>query len=146
MAPISGLTVDIYTPSLPIITEHMHTSPDLARLTVSVLLLSYGAFNLLFGTLSDSVGRPPANSICQPALRGGELNGSLRIQHCNLNYYSNSTRHRQCAVRHRFYCWLRTDCHGGQLGAHEKCAPSILIVFFANASLCASHLTGFILL
>ena len=55
--PISGASVDIYVPSLPAMTAYFNTTPGMTQLTISVFLLGYSCFCLLFGPLSDAIGR-----------------------------------------------------------------------------------------
>ena len=55
--PISGASVDIYVPSLPTITQHFAVSKTYSQLTISVFLLGYSVFSLLFGPMSDAIGR-----------------------------------------------------------------------------------------
>lgn len=42
MAPLSGVGIDIYTPSLPVITHHFAAKASLVKLTLSVYLLGLG--------------------------------------------------------------------------------------------------------
>ncbi len=57
LSPMSGLTTDIYVPSLPHVMAYFHTSPFLTRLTIPVYLFGYGVFQLISGPLMDSYGR-----------------------------------------------------------------------------------------
>ncbi|MFW0072764.1 MAG: multidrug effflux MFS transporter [Coxiella-like endosymbiont] len=57
MAPLSGVGIDIYTPSLPAITHHFAVKTSLVKLTLSVYLLGLGLGQFVFGILSDSFGR-----------------------------------------------------------------------------------------
>ncbi|AJA46987.1 drug resistance transporter, Bcr/CflA subfamily [Clostridium pasteurianum DSM 525 = ATCC 6013] len=52
-----GLGVDLYVPSLPIITNYFHTRTNLVQFTVSLYLLGYGIGQVILGILSDSFGR-----------------------------------------------------------------------------------------
>ncbi len=55
--PLTGAGVDIYVPSLPSITAFFHTSREYVQLSLTIYIFTYGICQLLFGTLSDSVGR-----------------------------------------------------------------------------------------
>ena len=57
MVPLAGMGIDVYTPSLPTFTIALHTSMQLAKLTLPMYLLGYAVGPLLFGTLSDKHGR-----------------------------------------------------------------------------------------
>ncbi len=54
---LMGLGVDLYVPSLPVITSFFHTKVSLVQLTVSLYLLGYGLGQVVLGVLSDSFGR-----------------------------------------------------------------------------------------
>ncbi len=54
---LMGLGVDLYVPSLPVITSFFHTNASLVQLTVSLYLLGYGLGQVVLGVLSDSFGR-----------------------------------------------------------------------------------------
>ncbi|MCH9644402.1 MAG: MFS transporter [Gammaproteobacteria bacterium] len=55
--PICGFGVDIYTPSLPIITHLLHASHSLGKLTISIYILGFGLGQVFAGPLSDRFGR-----------------------------------------------------------------------------------------
>ncbi|HIB85530.1 MAG TPA: Bcr/CflA family efflux MFS transporter [Chromatiaceae bacterium] len=57
--PFSGMCIDIYVPSLPALTTFFHTTPQMVQLTVPAFLLGLGIAQVIFGTLSDSLGRRP---------------------------------------------------------------------------------------
>jgi len=57
--PISGVGVDIYTPSLPSIAHYFHTSSSLAQLSLSVYLIGFGLSQLFIGPITDRHGRRP---------------------------------------------------------------------------------------
>jgi len=57
LTPISGISIDLYTPSLPYIVTHFGTTATMAQLTVPVYLLGYGLSQSLYGSLSDRFGR-----------------------------------------------------------------------------------------
>jgi len=55
----SIMSTDLYTPSLPYLTEYFATSPELLKLTISLNLIAYGLAQLIYGPLSDRFGRRP---------------------------------------------------------------------------------------
>src|SRR3990167_10454126 len=57
MAPLGGIGIDLYTPSLPAITRHFSVDASLVKLTLSIYLLGLGMGQFVFGFLSDSLGR-----------------------------------------------------------------------------------------
>lgn len=56
---IQPITTDLYLPALPVITEAFGAEMSLAQLTLSGLLLAFGASQLVWGPLSDRYGRRP---------------------------------------------------------------------------------------
>lgn len=62
MAPfdiLASLGMDIYLPVVPAIPELLGTTPAVIQLTLSLYMLLLGAGQLLFGPLSDRIGRRP---------------------------------------------------------------------------------------
>lgn len=62
MAPfdiLASLGMDIYLPVVPAMPELLGTTPALIQLTLSLYMLLLGAGQLLFGPLSDRIGRRP---------------------------------------------------------------------------------------
>jgi len=57
LVPLTGMGVDLYSPSLPAITTDLHTTHTLVKLTISMYFLGYALCQPFFGTLSDSYGR-----------------------------------------------------------------------------------------
>ena len=57
LIPISGLSIDIFTPALPIIEHALKTTPLAAQYTVSCYMISFGLSQLLWGPMSDIYGR-----------------------------------------------------------------------------------------
>lgn len=56
---LQPLTTDLYLPALPFITEFFDGSMGQAQLTLSALLLAFGASQLMWGPISDRFGRRP---------------------------------------------------------------------------------------
>lgn len=54
---ISGIGIDLYSPSLPAIATHFDIPASYAKITISTYLVGMGVGQLVFGTLSDSFGR-----------------------------------------------------------------------------------------
>ncbi|MBH1493834.1 CmlA/FloR family chloramphenicol efflux MFS transporter [Stenotrophomonas maltophilia] len=62
MAPfdlLASLAMDIYLPVVPAMPRALGTSPVLVQLTLSAYLLALGVGQLVFGPLSDRIGRRP---------------------------------------------------------------------------------------
>lgn len=62
MAPfdlLASLAMDIYLPVVPVMPRALQTSPTVVQLTLSIYLLVLGLGQLLFGPLSDRIGRRP---------------------------------------------------------------------------------------
>lgn len=55
--PISGLAVDIYVPSLPVVGKFFHISETLTQLTVTAFLISYGISQFFTGNFVEAYGR-----------------------------------------------------------------------------------------
>ena len=55
--PLSGVGIDLYTPSLPAVTTYFATEASLVKLTLNVYLLGSGLGQLFFGIMSDHWGR-----------------------------------------------------------------------------------------
>lgn len=56
---IQPVTTDLYLPALPVIAETFGAEMNQAQLTLSALLLAFGASQLVWGPLSDRYGRRP---------------------------------------------------------------------------------------
>ena len=56
---IQPITTDLYLPALPALTEGFGASMPQAQLTLTALLLAFGASQLFWGPLSDRFGRRP---------------------------------------------------------------------------------------
>ena len=62
MAPfdlLASLAMDIYLPVVPAMPERLGTSPTLIQLTLSLYMILLGAGQMVFGPLSDRIGRRP---------------------------------------------------------------------------------------
>lgn len=62
MAPfdlLASLAMDIYLPAVPVMPTELGTSPEIVQLTLSLYLLGLGLGQILFGPLSDRIGRRP---------------------------------------------------------------------------------------
>ena len=55
----SIMSTDLYTPSLPYLTDYFATTPELLKLTISLNLIAYGFAQLIYGPISDRFGRRP---------------------------------------------------------------------------------------
>ncbi|WP_297632669.1 Bcr/CflA family efflux MFS transporter [uncultured Clostridium sp.] len=54
---LMGLGVDLYVPSLPIITSYFHSTSGISYLTVGIYMLGYGLGQAILGPISDLHGR-----------------------------------------------------------------------------------------
>lgn len=54
---LQPLTTDLYLPALPALAAHFGTAPATAQLTLTALILAFGISQLLWGPLSDRIGR-----------------------------------------------------------------------------------------
>lgn len=57
IVPLSGVSIDLYVPSLPAVGHYFHTSKKWAQLTITAYLLGLGLLQLFAGSISDSFGR-----------------------------------------------------------------------------------------
>lgn len=55
--PLSGLSIDIYVPSLPAVTQYFHVNQSLVQLTISVYVLGFGISQFFSGSIVDCIGR-----------------------------------------------------------------------------------------
>lgn len=55
--PLSGLSIDIYVPSLPAVAQFFHVDKALVQLSVTMYMLGMGIMQLFAGAISDSFGR-----------------------------------------------------------------------------------------
>lgn len=57
LAGLTPMAIDTYLPSLPTISEELNTDIDLIQMTVSMYLLVFAFMQILFGPISDALGR-----------------------------------------------------------------------------------------
>ena len=55
--PLNGFGVDIYTPSLPILSKYFNTSKELLQISIGIYLLGFGVIQFFIGVICDSIGR-----------------------------------------------------------------------------------------
>ncbi len=55
--PLSGLSIDIYVPSLPAVTQYFGVDQSLVQLTISIYMLGFGIAQLFAGSIADCIGR-----------------------------------------------------------------------------------------
>jgi MFS transporter, DHA1 family, chloramphenicol/florfenicol resistance protein len=56
---LASLAMDMYLPVVPVMPDVLGTTPETVQLTLTVALIVIGAGQLLFGPLSDRLGRRP---------------------------------------------------------------------------------------
>ncbi|VVC77201.1 Bicyclomycin resistance protein [Aquicella siphonis] len=63
---ISGLSVDIYAPSLPAVTQYFNVDKGLVQFSITTYMIGFGLAQLFAGSFSDSLGRknPLIIAIC----------------------------------------------------------------------------------
>lgn len=61
--PLSGLSVDLYSPSLPAISDFFHVSHSSVKFTITAFILGFAIGQPFFGTFSDAKGRRLATLI-----------------------------------------------------------------------------------
>ena len=57
ITPLSGISIDMYAPSLPTIAHFFHISAALSKTTITLYLIGFGLGQIIFGCLNDSFGR-----------------------------------------------------------------------------------------
>lgn len=57
IVPLSGVSIDIYVPSLPAVSQYFHVTKNLSQLTITAYLLGLGLMQLFAGGISDAYGR-----------------------------------------------------------------------------------------
>jgi MFS transporter, DHA1 family, multidrug resistance protein len=63
IVPISGLSIDIYVPSLPAVAHYFNVDKGLVQLTITTYMVGMGFMQLLAGPISDTFGRKIPYSI-----------------------------------------------------------------------------------
>ena len=59
LVSVGPLTTDLYLPSLPNMARAFHAAPAEAKLTLSLYMAAFGCAQLVYGPLSDRLGRRP---------------------------------------------------------------------------------------
>ncbi len=57
IVPLSGVSIDIYVPSLPAVSHYFQVTKSLSQLTMTAYLLGFGLVQLFAGGISDGYGR-----------------------------------------------------------------------------------------
>ncbi|KAF8973659.1 major facilitator superfamily domain-containing protein [Flammula alnicola] len=60
----SPLTANIYLPALPTLSQAFHKSTELINLTVTIYMVLQGVAPMLWGPVSDHIGRRPTSAAC----------------------------------------------------------------------------------
>lgn len=63
IVPLSGLSIDIYVPSLPEVSQYFGVDKALSQLSITAYMLGLGVMQLFAGGISDSFGRKKPFSI-----------------------------------------------------------------------------------
>jgi DHA1 family bicyclomycin/chloramphenicol resistance-like MFS transporter len=59
LTAIGPFAIDMYLPALPAIGRNLNAEPHLVLATLTVFFIAFGSFQVVFGALSDIVGRKP---------------------------------------------------------------------------------------
>lgn len=59
LACLMQTTNDLYVPALPIISAYFHTTDSIIQLTITFFMIGLGLSHLIYGPLSDRIGRKP---------------------------------------------------------------------------------------
>src|SRR5580698_3914374 len=57
LVPMSQISLDLYSPSLPKVMQGLHTNESTVQQSISLFLLTLGIGQFIYGPLSDSMGR-----------------------------------------------------------------------------------------
>lgn len=56
LSPLMGIGIDIYTPSLPVITEYYHTASYMVKLSIGLYMIGCLIGNVISGSVADFIG------------------------------------------------------------------------------------------
>ena len=59
LSAVGPFAIDMYIPALPMIVADLHTTTAAAQLTLTVFFVAFGICQLIYGPVSDMVGRKP---------------------------------------------------------------------------------------
>lgn len=59
LAMLMPLSIDMYLPALPVISEQFGVPAGSAQMTLSTYILGFAVGQLLYGPMADSIGRKP---------------------------------------------------------------------------------------
>ena len=59
LTAIGPFAIDMYLPAMPTIAENLHTSTAAAQMTLTAFFIAFGTCQIIFGPLSDMIGRKP---------------------------------------------------------------------------------------
>lgn len=77
MAMFIPLSIDLYLPAMPTMTDYFHTTSAMVNLTLVAFYLFFAVGIILFGPLSDTYGRKPMLSLCLILYIGGSISCAL---------------------------------------------------------------------
>lgn len=55
--PLTGMSIDLFAPSLPGISASLNITPAVAKMVISIYLIGYALGNFVVGILTDALGR-----------------------------------------------------------------------------------------
>lgn len=79
MSTFSALAMDMFSPSLPTMTQEFGIGPTEGSLAITLFFLFYSIGMLAFGTLSDKFGRKPMLIFCMAAFIAGGVFCALAV-------------------------------------------------------------------
>jgi MFS transporter, DHA1 family, multidrug resistance protein len=64
MSPLTGATIDIYTPAMPLVSKYFTTDKSMVQLSITLYLIGYAVGQIVVGVLADAIGRKPVILVC----------------------------------------------------------------------------------
>lgn len=59
MSPLTGATIDIYAPAMPLISKYFSTNTSMVQASIVLYLIGYAVGQIIVGVLADAIGRKP---------------------------------------------------------------------------------------
>lgn len=122
LTAIGPLSMDMYLPALPIVASDLDTTASLAQLSLTACLIGLAAGQLIFGPLSDILGREAAAPIYTCHICGGFCTMCLHRQHMGVRAAPLHPRvYRRSGDRHRTGSGPGHVCGQGADEGHLPC-------------------------